>query len=310
MPTNTNDGSLNRLNDVLQKSLSGTIVLPQNPTADAVAAATALYLSLNKAGKSVSLACTSKVGFNLTGVDKIQSQLTTSGDNLVISFPYAEGSIDKVDYNIKGENFNLIIAPRQGYPKLDPNQVKYTYTGGSLDFIIIIDSPTLNSLGPIYTENEKQFQGKEIVNIDRHLTNSFYGTINYVNKTSSSISELIFKLVQNLGIELDRDIATNLYAGISSATNNFSSYSVTADTFDTVARLLRQGAIKKTVQKPTMTRPFNPPPINSFGGGFNEEPDMITPIEDVEKEPRGAQGSTPQDWLKPKIFKGGSGGLI
>lgn len=310
MPTNTNDGSLNRLNDVLQKSLSGTIVLPQNPTADAVAAATALYLSLNKAGKSVSMACTSKVSFNLTGVDKIQSQLTTSGDNLVISFPYAEGSIDKVDYNIKGENFNLIIAPRQGYPKLDPEQVKYTYTGGSLDFIIIIDSPTLNSLGPIYTENEKQFQGKEIVNIDRHLTNSFYGTINYVNKTSSSISELIFKLVQNLGIELDRDIATNLYAGISSATNNFSSYSVTADTFDTVARLLRQGAIKKTVQKPTMTRPFNPPTINSFGGGFNEVPDTITPIEDVEKEPRGAQGSTPQDWLKPKIFKGGSGGLI
>src|SRR3989344_4481081 len=299
MPTNTNDGSLNRLNDVLQKSLSGTIVLPQNPTADAVAAATALYLSLNKAGKSVSLACSSKVGFNLTGVDKIQSQLTTSGDNLVISFPYAEGSIDKVDYNIKGEHFNLIIAPRQGYPKLDPKQVKYTYTGGSLDFFIIIDSPTLNSLGPIYTENEKQFQGKEIVNIDRHLTNSFYGTINYVNKTSSSISELIFKLVQNLGIELDRDIATNLYAGISSATNNFSSYSVTADTFDTVARLLRLGAIKKTIQKPNlggtrgfpsqpMTRPFNPPPLNSFGGGFNEVPDTIPPIEDLEKDPKGA----------------------
>ena len=120
MPTNTNDGSLNRLNDVLQKSLSGTIVLPQNPTADAVAAATALYLSLNKAGKSVSLACSSKVGFNLTGVDKIQSQLTTSGDNLVISFPYAEGSIDKVDYNIKGEHFNLIISPPQTYPKLHP----------------------------------------------------------------------------------------------------------------------------------------------------------------------------------------------
>ena len=84
---------------------------------------------------------------------------------------------------------------------------------------------------------------------------------------------------------------------------------------------MRLGAIKKTIQKPNlggtrgfpsqpMTRPFNPPPLNSFGGGFNEVPDTITPIEDVEKEPRGAQGSTPQDWLKPKIFKGGSGGLV
>lgn len=320
MPINTNDGSLNRLNDVLQKSQSGTIVLPQNPAADAVAAATALYLSLNKAGKAVSIACSSKVAFNLTGADKIQSQLTTSGDNLVISFPYSEGSIDKVDYNIKGENFNLIIAPRQGYPKLDPKQVKYTYTGGSLDFVIVIDSPTLNSIGALYTENEKQFQGKEIINIDRHLTNSFYGTINYINKTSSSLSELIFKLLQNLGIELDREIATNLYAGISSATNNFTSYSVTADTFDAIAKLMRAGAIKKTIQKAnqpmrgfpsqSINRPFNPPSMNnSFRGGFSEEPDVITPIEDVEKKPRGIP-QAPQDWLKPKIFKGGSGGLI
>ena len=106
--------------------------------------------------------------------------------------------IDKVDYNIQGENFNLIISPRQGFPKIDPNQVKYSYTGGSFDYLIAIDAPNLNSLGNLYTENEKQFQGKDIINIDRHLTNGYYGTVNYVNKTSSSISELILKLLQNL----------------------------------------------------------------------------------------------------------------
>lgn len=313
--------ALSRLNEVLQKGVTGAIVLPTNPTVDTVAAASALYLAIHKMGKSVVLACSNKINYQLTAADKIQTQLTTSGDNLVVSFPYSDGAIDKVDYNIQGNNFNLIITPRQGFPKLEPNQVKYSYSGGNLDFVIVIDAPTLNNLGTLYSDNEKQFQGKDIVNIDRHLTNSFYGTVNYVNKTSSSISEMVLKLLQNLGVEIDRDMATNLYAGIAASTNNFTSYSVTADTFENVAILLRSGAIKKTMTKQLQPRRFqstqplntqiSPQPIinTSYGVNSNEQPDMITPIEQVEKEPKGAPTSTPQDWLKPKIFRGG-GGLV
>lgn len=302
-----NNGTSDRITQILTKGVAGTILLAANPNPDSVAAATALYLGLHKMGKSVSLACSSKVTHNLTAVDKISSQLVTQGDNLVISFPYTEGSIDKVDYNIQGNNFNLIVSPRPGIPKLDPQQVKYSYTGGALDFIIVIDSPTLNSLGQIYIDNEKLFQGKDIINIDRHLTNSFYGTANIVDKSSSSLSEMILKLMQELGIEIDKDMATNLYAGISAATNNFSSYSVNANTFENAASLLRQGAVKKVLRKPDtvkqsgLNKPFQPR-IN-----LNER--NIRPIEEVETEKTVEQTKTPEDWLKPKIFKGG-GGLI
>lgn len=308
--------TLTHLNEVIQKGASGAIVLPSNPSVDAVSAATALYLGLHKMGKNVTLACSTKTTYSLTAADKIQDQLSTSGEDLVISFPYSEGSIDKVDYNIQGNNFNLIISPRQGFPKLDPNQVKYNYTGGKLDFVITVDAPTLNSLGNLYSTNEKQFQGKDIINIDRHLTNSFYGSVNYVNKTSSSISEMVLKLLQSLGVEVDRDMATNLYAGISASTNNFTSYSVSADTFEVIATLLRLGAVKKTIGKPAQPRGFQPQPqINPVFNppqfpqpGFNNQSDMVTPIEQVEKEPKGTSPA-PQDWLKPKIFKGG-GGLV
>src|SRR3989338_4437050 len=267
--------TLTRFNDIIQKNSNGAIVLPANPSVDAVAAATALYLGLHKLGKSVTLACSSKINPNFTASDKFQSQLSTTGDNLVISFPYSDGAVDKVDYNIQGSNFNLIITPRQGFPKLEPEQVKYNYTGGFLNFVVILDSPTLNSLGALYSENEKQFQGKDIINIDRHLTNSFYGSVNYVNKTSSSISEMVLKLLQNLGVELDRDIATNLYAGIASSTNNFSSYSVTADTFENVAHLLRLGAVKKMLPKQPPARGF--PPQTQMGGGFASPQTQFSP---------------------------------
>ena len=113
--------------------------------------------------------------------------------------------------------------------------------------------PNLNSAGPLYADNQAMFQGKNIINIDRHLTNGFFGTINFVNKTSSSTSELALKTLQALQVELDRDIATNLYAGISAATNNFTAYSVNAETFETIATLLKAGAMKKSFKPPVPT---------------------------------------------------------
>ncbi len=317
----TNQDPLPRLLEVLNKGTLGAIVLPARPTADAVSAATSLYFALSKMGKNISLVSAQKVEMDIAGADKIQSELVTSGDNLVISFPYSEGAIDKVDYNIQGEYFNLIIAPRAGYPKLDPKQVKYSSSGGMLDYVIVIDSPTLQSLGTIYTDNQNQFQGKDIINIDRHLTNAFYGTVNYVNKSASAVSEIMYHLIKELKVDVDKNIATNLYSGIASATNNFTSYSVNADTFEIIAQLLRMGALKKMIRKPAempaypaaqpFQQSFQPPipPKRTFQpqGRSNPEAQVFDPDGTQESDPTGnsANPSAPQEWLKPKIFRGG-----
>lgn len=326
---NTNT-ALPRLVDVITKGSSGIIVLPTNPSADAIAGATSLYLGLLKMGKNISLVCSSPIKSDVVAADKIQQSLSVGGDNLVVSFPYTDGAIDKIDYHIQGEKFNLVIAPRQGFPKLNPNQVTYSYTGGSFDFIITVDAPNLNAVGALYTENQTQFQGKEIINIDRHLTNAFFGTINYINKTSSSTCELVYKVLQQLQCEMDKDMATNLYAGIAGATNTFTSYSVNAETFETIAALLKAGASKKTVsQQPAMRQqPFQstttfpqqvqqptvqqqPVSTSVFSvkqpGIERQQVQSITSVESQESQSKeGAQ--SPQDWLKPNIFKGG--GLV
>lgn len=319
---NNDANTLQRLLDVLTKGASGAIILPANPTPDAVAAGCSLYLALIKMGKSVSLiSANPPTNLGLVGADKIQSQFAIQGDNLVVSFPYTDGAIDKVDYNISGNNFNLIITPRPGYPKLEQNQINFSYSGGTVDYIIVIDSATLNGLGPIYAENQNQFQGKDIVNIDRHLTNSFFGTINYVNKASSSVCELVLKILRGIKVEVDRDIATNLYAGIAAATNSFGSYSVSAETFENIAYLLRLGAVKKTIKKPVAptideesdyfppTQQFPTPTQFPKIKTQSREKQAVKPIESVEKESGDQEKTPPQDWLKPKIFRGG-GGLV
>ncbi len=305
LSNNNHSQTLSRIADIVAKNNSGVIILPPNPSVDAVAAGTSLYLGLLKMGKTVAIICSSPVESDLAGSDKIQNDLSVNGDSLVISFPYSDGAIDKVDYNIQGNRFNLIITPRPNQKKLDPSQVKYSYTGGSFEFIFVIDAPNLNSLGEVYINNQTQFQGKDIINIDRHLTNANFGTVNLVNKTISSISELVFKIIQTLQLEIDQDIATNLYAGIAASTNNFNSYSVNADTFEATAQLLRLGAVKKIFKKPAIpnrpspfiaTRPFNP---------SLSKKNPLKPIESIEKEPVPDEKKVaPQDWLKPKIFKG------
>ncbi len=261
---------IKKITELVKKQNSGIIALQNNPSIDGIAAATALYLALSKMGKHISIVCSSKPTFELTGTDKIQNAFAAGGNHLVVSFPYSDGAIDKVDYNITGNSFNLIIVPTGDNAKIDPKEVKFSYTGGKIDFIITVDVPNLNSLGPLYTENQNEFQGKNIINIDRHLINNNFGTINLVNKSISSTSEMVYHVVKDLGVEMDKDIATNIYTGILAATNNFTSYSVNPATFEVSADLMKLGAVKK--QLPQAKPAFGGGAPGGFGGGFGAPP--------------------------------------
>ncbi|MEO6509199.1 MAG: DHH family phosphoesterase [Patescibacteria group bacterium] len=384
-PANQNtQNSLSKIPEALSKGSSGVIILPQNPTQDAIASACSLYLGLTKIGKNVTIACSSPVQADFVAADKIQTNISTGGDNLVISFPFKEEALDKVDYGFQGDFFNVIVTPRPGQSRLEPNKVKFSYTGGTLDFIITVDAPNLNSLGAIYAENQNEFAGKMIINIDRHLVNDQFGAVNFVMKTASSTSELVYKVLVSLQVEFDREIATNLYSGITVATNNFTSYSVNADTFEAASTLLKAGAMKKApIRQPGAQIPGMPmqgmaprqgmpmPPMRPMpmpmgmdldddeeDDEFDEMPmpmprapmpmrqpmpmpqqqqqstfsfpqqqrhpqprtqqappppqlnENMKAVEDVEQEGGTPEApAAPQDWLKPKIFKGG-GGLV
>src|SRR3989338_3901279 len=252
-----NDPEIARIAKIIGERQSISICLPAAPTFDALAAGTALYLALLHMGKAVGIASSgdSVEPTNLAGQDKIQTSLVSDGDNLVVSFPYTEGSVDKVTYNIEDEKFSLVVQPREGFAKLDPKKVSYSYTGGKPEAIITIYAPTLNALAGLYTSNKEQFTGVDIINIDRHFTNGNYGTVNFVDKKSASVSEMVLDIITALKIEVDKNIATNLYKGIVSATNNFTSHSVSANTFEASALLLKSGAVKSPMNPAMGMRP-------------------------------------------------------
>jgi hypothetical protein len=314
---NPNRSQMEKVIEILQNMNSGVICIPDNASQDHIAAATGLYLGLTSAGKNVTLAASGGITSDLIASEKFQSELSTSGDNLVISFPYTEGSIDKVDYYIQNDKFNIVVSPRQGTGPIDAKSVSYSTAGGGVDFVVVIGASSLRALGALHAENQDLFKQVKIVNVDRSLTNAYFGQANLVNRNVSSLSELVLTLLSSMNIEIDKETATNLYAGILSATKTFTTPNTNASTFEASAFLLKAGA-KKSLQSSDSGSSPQAGQASRYGGQKKSfERQGAKPMNSVERAPampslEGVEGADDEEenddsWLKPKIFKGGTG---
>lgn len=247
---------------LLKDKQSIAICLPTQTTLDAAASALALYQTLLQVGKSVTISSSEPLNpeFNLPGQDAVKSVISADGDILIVSIPFKDNGVENVTYNIENEMVNIVIKPENGAQRFDPKDVQYSFSGGKPDVVVALYTPSYDALGELYTKNIEQFQGVSVVNIDRHFTNAHYGTVNFVDKRSPAMSLMVLDVLKDMKVEISKETATMLFAGIASATNNFTSHSVNAQTFKAAAFLLERGAEKRPV-KPFM------PPLNS---GFKD----------------------------------------
>ena len=87
------------------------------------------------------------------------------------------------------------------------------------------------------------FRGEHpLINIDHHPTNTNFGTVNIVDAECSSTCELILRLADQFGWEVDAKVATALLTGIYTDTGGLLHSNTTAAVYQSVARLLRLGA--------------------------------------------------------------------
>lgn len=279
----------NELPLLLNSAQNILVLVDQNPTLDNLGGGLALYLALNRAGKKVNIVCPQPPTVdlsNLVGINKVETEL--GGRSLTLTFPYTEGSIEKVSYNIEGNKFNLIIQPREGFEPLSSEAVRFSSGGGETELIFILGTPSLTELGPLYEKGKEIFEKAPLVVIDNHSENKHYGKVNLVNPEASSVSEIIATVLKKLGLELDPDTAHNLLTGIEFATLSFSSPSTSFEAFETAGACLRAGAQRGLTLGRTTTKGDLKPKV----------PPVQPPSPSLE------DGEPPSDWLTPKIFKG------
>lgn len=104
------------------------------------------------------------------------------------------------------------------------------------DTAIAVDCADSGRLGKYY----KNFSEIEnTLNIDHHKTNDNFAKINFV-KLVSSTGEIIYYLLKQLNVEIDKDMATAIYAAISSDTGCFLHSNTTSDTHRIASILLKK----------------------------------------------------------------------
>ena len=89
----------------------------------------------------------------------------------------------------------------------------------------------------------------EVVNIDHHQSNDFYGKYNVVAEDAASTTAVLYEIFQALNYPIDRHIATCLLTGIYTDTGSFMHSNTTADVLRVAARLLGKGADLREVSK-------------------------------------------------------------
>lgn len=82
---------------------------------------------------------------------------------------------------------------------------------------------------------------KHVINIDHHVYNTRYGTINLVDPTAAAAGEQIWDLVSALDCPRDQRMAIGIYTAIATDTGHFKYAGVTPRTHRVIAELLELG---------------------------------------------------------------------
>lgn len=101
--------------------------------------------------------------------------------------------------------------------------------------VLMLDSSDEGRLGEgkIFLEEDNVS-----INIDHHASNNSYGDFNYIEADASSTCEIVYALINELEVELDKSIATALYTGIIYDTGVFRHPNTKSSTHQVVSNLL------------------------------------------------------------------------
>lgn len=227
----------NKLKELITSSSKILLVTRERPSVDGLASMLALGNALKENHKVVFFATSGDIpeeAKSLPGIENISKELQST--NLIISFDYVSGQVEKVSYNIDGDHFNLILTGKDS--TIDPDKIEFKEQGAEFDLIIIVDTPKLEYLGKLLERDQDLYAKLPTVNIDYHPSNTGHSNYKWVNDNEQSTSELVFDIISLLGLALSRESAELLLAGIKDATSNFAK-NVSAQTLERAAACMR-----------------------------------------------------------------------
>ncbi|MDR1628086.1 MAG: bifunctional oligoribonuclease/PAP phosphatase NrnA [Oscillospiraceae bacterium] len=104
------------------------------------------------------------------------------------------------------------------------------------EYIISTDVADIKLLG----EKLLIYSDKINMCIDHHMSNNSYADITFVDAMSAATAEIIYEIIQNMGMPIDEETASCLYVGISTDTGCFKYSNTTAKTHKIAYELINK----------------------------------------------------------------------
>jgi phosphoesterase RecJ-like protein len=108
---------------------------------------------------------------------------------------------------------------------------------GRYDAFIVVDADA-----PRTGLFDKTYPADVLINIDHHVTNPLAWPLTWMDSAASATGEMVYGLILELGVRIDRDIALCLYTAIFTDTGSFRYSNTTPESMKIAATLLETGA--------------------------------------------------------------------
>jgi phosphoesterase RecJ-like protein len=110
---------------------------------------------------------------------------------------------------------------------------------GSIDLVISLDCSDRGRMGNIY---EDRFASVPLLNVDHHITNTQFGTLNWVDPWCVATSQMVLYLAQALGWQVTEPAAVCLLTGLVTDTRSFRTSNVDSAALRVALQLMEAGA--------------------------------------------------------------------
>ncbi len=238
-----------QFDQLLSTSHHVLVVFSPASALDPLASALALKRWLEKKNKQTDVAAAGfvlpKNAKFLPGSESVKAELQEL-QKFIIKVDVSNAPLETLSYDVKDGTLSIYLTPRHGL--LSKNELRTAQSTFKYDLIITLNTPDLESLGTIYSNNPELFYRTPIVNIDYHATNEHYGHVNVIDVTATSVAETVTHCLRQLDeTACDTGVTTALLAGMVAATQSFKNTNVTPQALQLASQLIKLGAERETV---------------------------------------------------------------
>lgn len=236
--------------DFYTKAKKILLLLPENPSLDALSAAFAFAHAGTKEGKVMSLAFSDPhhKKETLSFLDAPQNILHSlfGMRDFILSFSTKHNPISNVRTEKNIDRLDIFITPERG--AIDPRDFSFSPARFGHDLVITLGLTERNGIGVLHEQCPDIFFEVPIINVDNDTKNDNFGQINIVDVTASSVCEISMHLIESINSALiDQPIADCLLTGIIAATDSFQNRRATPTAMRRASELIDKGARQQEI---------------------------------------------------------------